>query len=60
VRSALLGVKGVSRVQVTLENKEALVTYESPATPEAMMNAVAAATPVGPEPYKAAVKRSTG
>jgi copper chaperone CopZ len=60
VRSALLAVKGVSRVQVSLENREAVVTYEPPATAEAMINAVAAATPVGPESYQATVKRPAG
>ncbi|MDO8677665.1 MAG: heavy metal-associated domain-containing protein [Acidobacteriota bacterium] len=56
VRSALLEVKGVTRVQVSLETSEAIVTYDPPATTQAMISAVAAAAPVGPLPYKATVK----
>ena len=56
MRSALLEVKGVTRVQVSLENSDAVVTYEPPATAEAMIKAVDAATPVGPQPYKASIK----
>jgi copper chaperone CopZ len=56
VRSALLEVKGVTRVQVSLETSEAIVTYDPPATPEVMINAIAATVPVGPLPYKAVVK----
>jgi hypothetical protein len=41
---------------VSLEKKEAIVTYESPATTQAMIDAVAAATPVGPAAYQARVK----
>ena len=59
MRSALLEVKGVSRVQVSLENHEAVVTYEPPATPNAMITAIDAAMPVGPESYKATVKRTS-
>ena len=60
MRSALLEVKGVARVQVSLENHEAVVTYEPPATPDAMIKAIDAAMPVGPESYKATVKRTSG
>jgi copper chaperone CopZ len=56
VRSALLEVKGVTRVQVSLETGEAIVTYDPPATTQAMIGAVAAAVPVGPSSYKATVK----
>jgi copper chaperone CopZ len=56
VRSALLGVKGVTRAQVSLETGEVIVTYEPPATTEAMISALAATVPVGPLPYKATVK----
>lgn len=56
MRFALLEVKGVTRVQVLLETSEAIVTYDPPATPEAMISAIAATVPVGPLPYKAAVK----
>ena len=56
MRSALLDVKGVTRVQVSVETGEAIVTYDPPATTEAMISAVAAAVPVGPLPYTAAVK----
>jgi copper chaperone CopZ len=60
VRSALLDVKGVTRVQVSLENGEAVVTYDPPATTEAMIRAVDTAMPVGPEAYQATVKASPG
>jgi copper chaperone CopZ len=56
VRSALLEVKGVTRVQVSLETGEAIVTYDPPATTQAMIGAIGAAAPVGPVPYKATVK----
>lgn len=56
MRSALLEVKGVTRVQVSLETGEAIVTYDPPATTQAMISAVAAAVPVGDGPYAAAVK----
>lgn len=56
MRSALLAVRGVTRVQVSLENGEAIVTYELPATTAAMIRAVDGAEPQGPGPYKAAVK----
>ena len=56
MRSALLEVKGVTRVQVSLEAGEAVVTYEPPATTQAMIAAVDATTPVGPLPYKATIK----
>ena len=56
MRSALLEVKGVTRVQVSLETGEALVTYDPPATTQAMIAAVDAATPVGAGPYKATIK----
>ena len=59
MRSALLEVKGVSRAQVSLENHEAVVTYEPPATPDAMIKAIAAAIPVGPESYKATIKQTS-
>ena len=60
MRSALLEVKGVSRVQVSLENHQAVVTYAPPATPDAMIKAIAATPPVGSETYKATIKRPTG
>jgi len=56
VRSALLEVKGVTRVQVSLETGEATVAYDPPATTQAMISALAATAPVGPVPYKATVK----
>ena len=58
MRSALLGVKGVTRAQVSLEAAEVIVTYDPPATTEAMIAALAATAPVGPVPYKATVKVS--
>ena len=60
MRSALLSVKGVTRARVTLENHEAVVTYD-PATAkvEDMIKAVAQAE--GPADgrgqYKASVKK---
>ena len=59
MRSALLEVKGVTRVQVSLEDGEAVVTYDPPATTQAMIAAVDAATPVGPLPYKTTIKTSS-
>lgn len=56
MRSALLGVKGVTRAQVSLETGEVIVTYEPPATTQAMISALAATVPVGPLPYTATVK----
>lgn len=56
MRSALLEVKGVTRAQVSVETGEAIVTYDPPATTEAMISALAATAPVGPLPYKATVK----
>ena len=56
MRSALLEVKGVTRVQVSLESGDVVVTYDPPATTQAMINAVDTATPAGPLPYKATVK----
>ena len=56
MRSALLEVKGVTRVQVSIETGEAIVTYDPPATTQAMISAVDAATPVGGVAYKATVK----
>lgn len=56
MRSALLEVKGVTRVQVSLQAGEAVVTYEPPATTQAMIAAVNAAPPQGPVPYKATIK----
>jgi hypothetical protein len=53
-------VKGVTRARVTLESGEVAVDYEAPATTDAMIAAVAAATPVGPSAYKATVKSAAG
>lgn len=59
MRSALLSVKGVTRARVTLENYEAVVTYDAAqASVEDLIKAVATAIgPVGQE-YKASVKGS--
>ena len=59
MRSALLAVTGVTRVQVSIETGEAVVTYDPPATTDAMIKAVDTAMPVGPEPYKAAIKSAS-
>jgi copper chaperone CopZ len=55
VRSALLAVKGVSRVKVTLEGNEAVVTYDS--RQASAQDLIAAANNAeGPFPYSASVK----
>ncbi len=58
MRSALLEVKGVTRARVTLENHEAVVTYDPrEATVQSLIGAVDTAPgPQGPSPYKAKVK----
>lgn len=60
MRSALLSVKGVTRARVTLENYEAVVTYDpAVASVDAMIKAVAQAE--GPRDgrgqYTASVKK---
>lgn len=56
MRSALLEVNGVARVQVTLENGETMVTYDPRrATVEDLLAAVNHAQ--GPFPYSAVVKQ---
>ncbi len=56
VRSALLAVKGVTRARVTLENHEALVTYDpAEATVQDLIAAVKQAN--GLNPYSATVKK---
>jgi copper chaperone CopZ len=60
VRSALLSVKGVTRARVTLENYEALVTFDpTVARIDDMIKAVAAAEhPIGGKgAYTAKVKK---
>jgi copper chaperone CopZ len=58
VRSALLEVKGVTRVQASLERKEAIVTYDPQSTTlDALVAAVNGAPhPAGDVYYSAAVK----
>ncbi len=58
MRSALLDVKGVTRVQVLLEEGEAVVTYDARVTTvDALIEAVTAAPgPLGPTPYGASVR----
>jgi len=60
VRSALLEIEGVTRVQVTLEQAAALVTYDARATTvEALIDAINAAEgPMGPNQYTATVKEA--
>ena len=61
MRSALLSVKGVTRATVTLENYEAVVTYDATrATVEDLIKAVGSAEgPIdGPGQYRASVKGS--
>jgi copper chaperone CopZ len=55
VRSALKSVKGVTRARVSLENNEAIVTYDpAVASVEDLIKAVADAK--GMRPYTATVK----
>ncbi len=55
MRSALLDVKGVSRVKVTLEPSEAVVTFDPrQASLEHLLSAVKKAE--GPSQYSATVK----
>jgi copper chaperone CopZ len=55
VRSALLEVKGVTRARATLEQHEAIVTYDPrQATVENLIQAINGAQ--GPGPYRARVK----
>lgn len=58
VRGALMSVKGVTRARVTLENHEAVVTYDSKqATVSDLLKAVSEAEgPMGPKQYSAKVK----
>ena len=57
MRSALLSVKGVTRARVSLEEHEAVVTYDpSQATVEQMITAVSKAHGPGPQEYTARVK----
>lgn len=57
MRSALLEVEGVTRVQVSLQEGKALVTYDARATGvDALVSAINGADgPQGPTPYTAAV-----
>jgi copper chaperone CopZ len=60
VRSALLSVKGVTRAKVTLEQHEALVTYDpTQATIEDLIAAVNSADG-GPFAYTATLKKPVG
>ena len=58
MRSALLAVKGVSRAQVTLEQAQAVVTYDAAQASVAdLIKAVNAAEgPAGPRQYSAREK----
>ena len=60
VRAALLSVSGVTRARVTLENHEALVTYDSAqVTVDDLIKAVNGAEGVAqPKQYSAKVKAS--
>jgi len=60
VRSALLSVKGVTRAKVTLEQHEAVVTYDpAQATIEDLIAAVNGADG-GPFSYPATLKKPVG
>jgi copper chaperone CopZ len=58
VRSALLEVEGVTRVQVLLQQGTVIVTYDDRTTTvDALVAAVGRAPgPMGPNPYHASVK----
>lgn len=58
MRSALLAVEGVTRVQVLLQQGEVIVTYDEKMTNVDALIAVidAAPGPMGPGPYRATVK----
>jgi copper chaperone CopZ len=57
VRSALLEIKGVTRVQVSLEKGEAIITYDPRAAgTQALIEAVGKAVGPGPFTYSATVK----
>ena len=58
MRSALLEVDGVTRVQIALQQGVAVVTYDAEkTTTDALLAAVNAANgPQGPTPYTASVK----
>jgi copper chaperone CopZ len=60
VRGALLSVKGVTRAQVTLENHEAIVTYDpNQASVTDLIKAVNDAEgPLMPQQYTAKVKEA--
>ena len=60
VRAALMSVKGVVRARVTLENHEAVVTYDpKQASVEDLIKAVGEAEgPATPNQYTAKVKES--
>ena len=57
VRAALLSVKGVTRARVTLENHEAIVTYDpAQTTIEAVIASLKDAIGPGGQEYSATVK----
>lgn len=60
MRSALLEIDGVTRVQVSLEQGEVVVTYDADKTKvEALVAAVESATgPQSPKQYQASVKQA--
>lgn len=61
MRSALLEVKGVTRVQVSLEKGEAIVTYDPRATgTQVFIETVGKAVGPGPFTYSATVKVPPG
>ena len=62
VRAALLSVKGVTRARVTLENHEAVVTYDpNQASVTDLIKAVNNAEgPILPQKYTAKVKEQKG
>jgi copper chaperone CopZ len=60
VRSALLEIDGVTRVQVSLERGDVIVTYDASKTKvEALIVALEAATgPQSPKQYQASIKEA--
>jgi copper chaperone CopZ len=60
VRSALLSVKGVTRAKVSLENKEALVTYDPALAKTDDIIAAVNNADGGPFTYTATLKKPAG
>jgi copper chaperone CopZ len=60
VRSALLSVKGVTRAKITLEKKEAVVTYDPAQAKTDDLIAAVNTADGGPFAYTATLKKAAG